>query len=166
MFDSFIAGGNAVVHGASRGLGLEFVRQLLAESRVARVFATCRVPAAAVALQALALEQPTRLTILPMDLAQEVAIAEAAQEIARCVSRLHLSVNCAGVLHDVERRMKPEKRLADVDVGALSYAFTVNAMGPLLLARHFEPLLSHAERVVFASISARVGSIGDNRLGG
>jgi len=166
MFDSFIAGGNAVIHGASRGIGLEFARQLLAEPKVARVFATCRVPAAASALQALQQEQPTRLTILPLDLTHEAEIAAAAQRIAHCVARLHLSVNCAGVLHDSGRGMSPEKRLADVDAAALAYAFAVNAMGPLLLARHFEPLLGHAERAVFASISARVGSIGDNRLGG
>ena len=42
----------------------------------------------------------------------------------------------------------------------------MNAFGPLLVAKHFEGLLAHKERAVFASISARVGSIGDNRLGG
>jgi NAD(P)-dependent dehydrogenase (short-subunit alcohol dehydrogenase family) len=166
MFDSFIAGGNAVIHGASRGLGLEFVRQLLAESKVARVFATCRVPAAASALQALAMEHSSRLTLLTLDLTQEGEIAAAAQRIAQFVPRLHLSVNCAGVLHDVKRGMSPEKRLADINAAALEYSFAVNALGPLLLARHFEPLLGHAERAVFASVSARVGSISDNRLGG
>jgi NAD(P)-dependent dehydrogenase (short-subunit alcohol dehydrogenase family) len=62
--------------------------------------------------------------------------------------------------------MRPEKRLADLSADALARAFAVNAIGPLLVARHFEPLLAHGERAVFASLSARVGSIEDNRLGG
>jgi NAD(P)-dependent dehydrogenase (short-subunit alcohol dehydrogenase family) len=86
--------------------------------------------------------------------------------VAAEVPRLHLVVNCAGLLHDRAAGIAPEKRLADVEPDALAASFAVNAAGPLLIARHFEPLLAHAERVVFASISARVGSIGDNRLGG
>ncbi len=62
--------------------------------------------------------------------------------------------------------MQPERRLADVDAEAFLRSMRVNALGPLLMAKHFEPLLRSAQRAVFASISARVGSIGDNRLGG
>jgi NAD(P)-dependent dehydrogenase (short-subunit alcohol dehydrogenase family) len=86
--------------------------------------------------------------------------------VAAEVSRLHLVVNCAGLLHDREACIAPEKRLADVQPDALAASFAVNAAGPLLVAKHFEPLFAHGERAVFASISARVGSIGDNRLGG
>ena len=64
------------------------------------------------------------------------------------------------------RGMQPEKRLADVRPASLARAFAVNAIGPLLVAKHFERLLAHRERAVYASVSARVGSIGDNRLGG
>jgi NAD(P)-dependent dehydrogenase (short-subunit alcohol dehydrogenase family) len=80
--------------------------------------------------------------------------------------RLHLVVNCAGILHGGPQALAPEKRLADVRADALATSFAVNAFGPLLVAKHFEQLLSHRDRAVFASISARVGSIGDNRLGG
>jgi NAD(P)-dependent dehydrogenase (short-subunit alcohol dehydrogenase family) len=166
MFNSFVVGGNAIVHGASRGIGLEFVRQLLAEPAVGHVFATCRAPAAAAELQALARSEPARLTLVPMDMTHEPGIAAAAHQVRQRVAGLHLSVVCAGVLHDTARGVAPEKRLADVDAAALAYAFAVNGMGPLLVAKHFEPLLAHRERAVFASISARVGSIGDNRLGG
>jgi len=60
----------------------------------------------------------------------------------------------------------PEKRLADLDPVRLARAFAINAIGPALLLKHFSPLLPRAGRCVFATLSARVGSIGDNGLGG
>jgi NAD(P)-dependent dehydrogenase (short-subunit alcohol dehydrogenase family) len=166
MFESFAPGGNVLIQGASRGIGLQFVRQCLAESRVGHVLATCRSPADAADLAVLAGTAPARLTVLPLDVTDDASIAAAAAAATHTVSRLHLLVNCAGVLHEAASRLRPEKRLADVRPESLARAFAVNAIGPLLVARHFEPLLAHADRAVFASLSARVGSIGDNRLGG
>jgi NAD(P)-dependent dehydrogenase (short-subunit alcohol dehydrogenase family) len=166
MFDSIVPGGNVFVQGASRGIGLEFVRQCLAEPRIGRVIASCRLPAAATGLLSLAANDGNRLTVLPLDATDETSIIAAAAEVRRVVPRLHLVINCAGVLHDEAHGMKPEKRLGDVRPDALARAFAVNAIGPLLVARHFETLLAHTERAVFASLSARVGSIEDNRLGG
>ena len=166
MFESFAAGGNVLIQGASRGIGLEFVRQCLAESRIGHVLATCRSPANAADLAGLAASAAGRLTVLPLDVTDEASIATAAAATAHTVSRLHLVVNCTGVLHDATRGMRPEKRLADVRPESLARAFAVNAIGPLLLARNFEHTLAHADRAVFASLSARVGSIEDNRLGG
>jgi NAD(P)-dependent dehydrogenase (short-subunit alcohol dehydrogenase family) len=166
MFDSFPAQGNVFIQGGSRGLGLGFVRLCLAEPKVGRVIAACRAPATASALAQLAAQQPGRLTVVALDASDESSIAAAAAATADGVARLHLVVNCAGVLHDAARGMRPEKRLADLSADALARAFAVNAIGPLLVARHFEPLLAHGERAVFASLSARVGSIEDNRLGG
>jgi NAD(P)-dependent dehydrogenase (short-subunit alcohol dehydrogenase family) len=166
MFESFAPGGNVLIQGASRGIGLEFMRQCLAESRVGHVVATCRSPARAADLATLAANAGSRLSVLPLDVTDEASIAAAAAATARTVSRLHLVVNCTGVLHDATCGMRPEKRLADVRPESLARSFAVNAVGPLLVARHFEPLLKHADRAVFASLSARVGSIEDNRLGG
>ena len=166
MFDAIIAGGSALIQGASRGIGLEFARQCLTEPRIGHVVATCRSPQDATGLADLAARHPDRLTVLPLDATDEASIIAAAAAAARIAPRLHLVVNCAGVLHDAARGMKPEKRLADVRPESLARAFAVNAIGPLLVARHFEPLLAHPERAVFASLSARVGSIEDNRLGG
>jgi NAD(P)-dependent dehydrogenase (short-subunit alcohol dehydrogenase family) len=101
-----------------------------------------------------------------LDVTDEPGIEAAARQVASATDRLHLVVNCAGILHGGPARMAPEKRLADVQPSALAAGFAVNAFGPLLAAKHFERLLAHRERAVFASISARVGSIGDNRLGG
>jgi NAD(P)-dependent dehydrogenase (short-subunit alcohol dehydrogenase family) len=165
MLSSLPDDSSVLVQGASRGIGLEFVRQLLAESGGGRVFACCRSPAAAGELAALSAQEP-RLRVVALDAADEHSIAQAADQVAAATDRLHLIVNCAGVLHSGPSAITPEKRLADVRPGALAASFAVNALGPLLVAKHFERLLAHRERAVFANISARVGSIGDNRLGG
>lgn len=165
MLNSFADGSRALVQGASRGIGLEFVRQLLAEPSIGRVVATCRAPERATQLAALAALE-TRLQLVPLDASDEASIARAAQAVGAFTDRLQLIVNCAGVLHDGAQALTPEKRLADVRADALAAGFAVNAFGPLLVAKHFEHLLAHRDRAVFASISARVGSIGDNRLGG
>jgi NAD(P)-dependent dehydrogenase (short-subunit alcohol dehydrogenase family) len=165
MPSSFTSGCNVLIQGSSRGIGLEFVRQALADATPGRVFAACRAPQASPSLIELAAQDP-RLRVIELDVASEASIRNAAAAVAAEVSRLHLVVNCAGLLHDRRAGISPEKRLADVQPDALMASFTINAAGPLLVAKHFEPLLAHRERAVFASISARVGSIGDNRLGG
>jgi len=165
MLRSFTQGSKALVQGASRGIGLEFVRQLLAEPAFSRVLATCRDPDAASELRALAAAEP-RLVVVALDARDEGSIAAASERVAAVTDSLHLVLNCAGVLHGLSPPMAPEKRLADVQPATLAASFAVNAAGPLLVAKHFERLLPRGERAVFASISARVGSIGDNRLGG
>ena len=165
MPSSFASGCNVLIQGSSRGIGLEFVRQLLGDAAPGRIFAACRAPQASPSLVDLAAQDP-RLGLLKLDVTSEPSIRAAAASVAAEVPRLHLVVNCAGLLHDRAAGIAPEKRLADVESDALMASFAVNAVGPLLVARYFEPLLAHAERAVFASISARVGSIGDNRLGG
>lgn len=166
MFDSFAPESNVLIQGASRGIGLEFVRQCLDSPRVARVVATCRAPREAAGLQEIEEAARGRLHILALDVTDEASIAAAAAATRDTVGHLHLLVNSAGVLHDARHALAPEKRLADVTAAALGYSFAVNATGPLLVARHFEACFAHRDRAVFASISARIGSIGDNRLGG
>ncbi len=122
-----------------------------------RVFGTSRQRGAFVA-------PPRGFVPLQMDVTDEASVAEALDEVAREVDRLHLVMHVAGVLH--EGPMAPEKKLEDIDPAFVQKAFAVNAVGPLLVAKHALPLLRHDERAVLANLSARVGSIGDNRLGG
>ncbi|MEL7368121.1 MAG: SDR family oxidoreductase, partial [Myxococcota bacterium] len=68
-------------------------------------------------------------------------------------------------LHDDEG-LGPERRLEHIEPAQLAKVFAINAFGPLLVLKHLYPLLVHGERAVVAHLSARVGSIGDNKLGG
>lgn len=156
---------NALVVGAARGIGLGLLRRLLADPQAGTVWAGCREPSGSAELQALMADHAGRLRTLTMDVSDESSLASAAATLKESVHRLDLLINTAGVLHDGQG-MRPERKLADVDPSAAMRSFAVNGLGPLLLAKHFVGALSHPQRAVFASLSARVGSIGDNRLGG
>ena len=141
----------SLVTGANRGLGLEFVRQLLA--RGDRVVATCRHPGKATALNTLAGEHPGRLHVLPLDVADPRAIAELQRELLLLADdgdRLDLLVNGAGVLHSGER-------FGSVSAVNLDDSFRTNAMGPFLLTQALAPRLADGARV--ANITSQLGSI-------
>ena len=99
----------------------------------------------------------------PIDLSDETSISTAA---ARLLAHAPFGriVVATGAL--TIEGTGPEKRLADLDPAVMARAFAINAIGPALLIKHFAALLPREGRSVFAVLSARVGSIGDNRLGG
>ena len=158
---------SAVVIGAGRGLGLAFARELL-RAGVGQVHAASREPGNRSGLQALAQEFPSRLIRHRVDVTNETELALAAASVERHASEIQLLVNCAGVLHGDwgGGRLFPERKLADVNADALMHCFAVNGLGALLAAKHFSRLFPRRSRVVLANVSARVGSISDNRLGG
>lgn len=96
-----------------------------------------------------------------LDLTQEGSVARAAAALAD--RRFHLILNATGALQI--GGAAPEKSLAAIDPAAMAAQFALNATGVALAVKHFTPLLADG-RAVFASLSARLGSIGDNRLGG
>jgi NAD(P)-dependent dehydrogenase (short-subunit alcohol dehydrogenase family) len=149
----------ALVVGASQGIGLAFVQQLLQTNRVDRLYATYRSPQA----ELLAIAD-SRLCCLPMDITSETQIAAAVKNIQAETKALHLVINCVGVLH--EGTMQPEKGLRYLNAENLTRYFQVNSIGAVLLAKHLQPLLKHSDRAILATLSAKVGSIGDNQLGG
>lgn len=151
-----------LVVGASRGIGLGMVQQLLSDPRVEQLYATYRTRTAA--LMDLAAQHPDRLTLIPMDITQEAQIADGIAQIRQQSQGLHLVLYCVGFLH--EETIQPEKSLQQIQAEHLLRYFQVNSIGAVLLAKHLPPLLKHSERSVLASISARIGSIGDNQLGG
>jgi NAD(P)-dependent dehydrogenase (short-subunit alcohol dehydrogenase family) len=73
-------------------------------------------------------------------------------------------IDATGVLQD--DRCVAEKSWSQIDMSGMLRAFAINAVGPALLIKHFLPLMPVSGRSLFATLSARVGSIGDNRLGG
>lgn len=155
---------NALIVGASQGIGLGFVRRLLQDTRIAKVYATYRQLESANELIALVGEHSDRLICLVMDVTDESQIIECCQQIRAEVNKLHLVVNCVGLLH--EGSLQPEKSLRQINPEHLLHYFQVNSIGSVLLAKHLLPLFRHSDKSVFASISAKIGSIGDNELGG
>lgn len=107
--------------------------------------------------------QAAGVRVLTLDLASDDSLNGLREALAGGPP-LRLVVCAAGLLHGPD--LRPEKRLAQVRRSALERSFAVNAFGPLLLAQALEQLLPRDLPLHFASLSARVGSIGDNQLGG
>ncbi|MEB3212194.1 MAG: SDR family NAD(P)-dependent oxidoreductase [Leptolyngbyaceae bacterium] len=154
---------NVLIVGANGGIGFGFVNALLQEPSVHRVIATYRNPETAREL--LALEQThSALACLPLDICDEDQIERAIAHISSIVPQLHLVINCVGILHEGD--LQPEKSLRQITPEYLMRYFQVNSIGAVLLAKHLMPLFKRDRPSVFATISAKIGSIEDNRLGG
>ena len=99
-----------------------------------------------------------------IDLSDEASVESAATKIARNHDPFDLTINASGVLEIDGAR--PEKSMSEIDPERMARAFAINAIGGALFLKHFLPLMATNRRAVIATLSARVGSIGDNRLGG
>ncbi len=136
-------GYRALVVGASGGIGQAFVQALRSDPRCSDV-------------QAVRRGDP-----IDWDLGDEASLAALAAQVQ---GPLHLVVDATGAL--TIDGQGPEKRLQELDAQRLLRSLQVNAVGPALLLRHLGPLLARGERVIWAKLSARVGSIEDNHKGG
>ena len=145
---------NVAVIGAGGGLGAEFVRQLSAAPRVGQVHAFSR------AETDFADDKVLSHTI---DITNDDSVRHAAQA-ASAEAPLDAVIVATGVLH--AGNIQPEKSLAQIDPQAMLDVLQINTVGPILVAKHFLPKMRRDARTVFAALSARVGSIADNRLGG
>lgn len=141
---SLQSGYRALVIGATGAIGAAFVDHLRSDPRCARV------------------EALHRASDPPIDYDDEATVAAAANTL-RDSTPWHLLIVATGMLHSSD--VAPEKRLADLAYTSLEAVFRINVYGPALVLRHFAPLLDPAKSVL-AVLSAKVGSIGDNRLGG
>ncbi|GAB2234323.1 hypothetical protein Drorol1_Dr00003571 [Drosera rotundifolia] len=165
-------GAVSMVQGASRGIGLEFVKQLLQGDEAGHVIATCRSPPQSSGLLHLKNRFSERLSILPLDVTVESSIKATAESIGERYGYLNLLVNASGILSILDI-LQPETTLKKVEKSSLMLAYEVNAVGPILVAKHMCPLLkdgggtaAQRDAAIVANLSARVGSIGDNSLGG
>lgn len=139
-----------LVTGTNRGLGLEFVRQLL--ERGDRVIATCRHPGKTLALTELAAVHPGHLHVLPLDLASERSIAECVREATALTDALDALINNAGMLVSGER-------FGAIAHKALVDSFAANVAGPVLLTQALTPLLEKGRNPRVMNLSSRLGSL-------
>ena len=142
---SFDRGGVGAVFGAGGGIGGPLVEAMRNTERFNHVVAFSRATSPAI------------------DLLDESSLERAAA-FAADMGELRLVIDATGFLHD--DRQEPEKSWRQLDAMKLARSFALNAIGPALIMKHVLPRLPRSGKTVFATLSARVGSIGDNRLGG
>ncbi len=155
---------NILIVGASRGIGLGFVKTLLEKNNHANIYATYRRKETAESLFNLHNQFSGSLNLRQLDITQEEQISNLCQSLKKDISQFHLVINRVGILHEDE--VKPEKSLRHINTENLLSYFQVNSIASVLLAKHLLPFFRHPNPSIFASISAKVGSIGDNYLGG
>ena len=152
--------GNALVIGASGGIGKALVKKLHESGEYQYVFAVSRsLPAAPI----------EGVQYHTLDSENENLVAQYCQQLKQAGGQFSLVVCCIGALHAIgadNQKIMPEKRLEDIQKDQLSFYFTTNAILPAIWLKHVEPLLKGTEPSKLVFFSARVGSISDNNLGG
>lgn len=141
-----VSNSTAIVFGASGGIGSALVAALNQDPRYSEVIAF------------------SRGGTHPFDLTDEPSIAAAAASVAQSAHPIRTIIDATGALAD--DGCIAEKSWRQLDPLNMARAFQINAIGPALLMKHFLPLLPREGKSVFATLSARVGSIADNQLGG
>ncbi|MFY0309807.1 SDR family NAD(P)-dependent oxidoreductase [Leisingera sp. D0M16] len=145
---------NIVVSGGSGAIGSAFLRELARKYPQASIHSLSRSPKASA---------PPGVQSIHVDYLDEDSLQAAAGQVAR-KGAVDLIILAGGILHQGD--ITPEKSLRELSAGKLLALFTANTVAPVLTAKHFLPLLPRDRRGVFAALSARVGSISDNHLGG
>lgn len=137
---------SVVIIGARGGIGAALANALEQDPNYARVIRLHRESAQ------------------PLDILDEARIAAAADSLSGTYPPISLVIVATGLLHSA--RKGPEKSLRELDPDWMMENFRINAVGPALVAKYFLPIMAKQGPICFAALSARVGSISDNRLGG
>ena len=151
---SFESDMRIAIIGASGGLGAALMDQLIDHPYVAQIFALSRSGRS---------HPSPKVFNLTFDFTDEGSIM-AAVEVMREAGRFDLILISTGLLHG--EGITPEKNLRALSYEGFEKSFLINTIGPAMCAKHMLPLLAPQRKTVFAALSARVGSISDNRLGG
>lgn len=142
-FLSFPAGGHAIILGASGGIGSAMLEAATASGQFAKV---------------------TGFSRPDFDITNEASILRAADMVQAAGVPPRLVFVATGYLHGTQGM--PEKGLKQLDPALMAHNFQINAIGPALVMKHFLPLMAREGKAVFAVVSAKVASLGDNQLGG
>lgn len=156
---SFSGPSCAVIFGATGGIGSAIARLVSHQPWLSRLYLISRSG-----------ERPENLaerpvTPLQFDLEDEQTVREVANTVSGDPDPLSLVIVATGVLQ-APRSKGPERDWSELDPDGFSRTLAINTIGPAMIAKHMLPLLAKDRRSVFAALSARVGSISDNRLGG
>ena len=145
---------NIVVSGGSGAIGAAFAAELARKYPNAVISSLSRTGLRS---------SDVRVRTVRVDYLDEASLRNAAERAGQ-YGPVDLIVAAGGILH--QAGMMPEKSLRDLSADKLLTLYSANTVGPALIAKHFLPLMPRCRRAVFAALSARVGSISDNRLGG
>ena len=153
-----------LVVGGNRGIGLALVETQLGRPDVSTVIATHRPTADLASLLNLKLQYGEKLVLQDLEVTSDSSLKAFGGFLAQQPLGVDLAIHAAGLLHD--DNIVPEKSLAHCNASHLMRLFEVNSIGPLMVAGALLPTQKRNHRFTFAALSAMVGSIGDNRLGG
>jgi NAD(P)-dependent dehydrogenase (short-subunit alcohol dehydrogenase family) len=150
-----IDGLRIVVVGASGGIGQALIHQLASDPRIVAIYGLSRhkyIPA---------LPAAVHYEHIAIDYTDESSISQAATQLPKIIDRV---IVATGFLHNDQ--LRPEKTFKQISPENITQNMLVNVIGPSLAAKHLLPKMRGSDCAVFAALSARVGSIGDNQLGG
>ena len=150
---------SAVVIGARGGIGAAFTDALAGSDAVTNVVATSRD-----VRWAEAPESRSKVSRKTLDITDEQSLSTLAEALKNAQAPTRVILNCSGLLHEGD--LRPERTWREIDAAHMAQAFAVNAMGPALAIKHLVPTMPRNALTLFVTLSARVGSIADNRLGG
>ena len=144
---------NIAIIGSSGAIGNAFVEHYLKDNSIQNIFSFSRNAADHLS---------NKVSSYKMDVESQESIQKAAEQIKdHIIDRVIIA---SGILHN--ESFGPEKSIKDLNYETFAKVYSINTIGPALIGRYFIPLLNKNEKSVIAFLSARVGSISDNKLGG
>lgn len=154
---------SALIVGGDSGIGLELVRLLLTQTK-ATIWTTSRRKSPRQELIELNNKHPDRVRLIPFQIREENSYQHLADHLAKDSAKLDLLINCLGFLHS--ERWKPEKKISQLNLEQMMESFLVNTTVTPLLSKYLYTFFNHEQGFCICSLSAKVGSIEDNGLGG
>jgi len=164
MSDIGLASEVKVIVGGASGIGLALAREQLRDETLNRLIVTHRPGRSSSGLENLALQHPARVRTLELDITDPAGLEQFARYLADLERGVDTCIHAAGLLHD--ENVFPEKSLEQCETTSLVRLFEVNSIGPLMVAGALLAAQPRQQPFKFIALSAMVGSIGDNRLGG
>jgi NAD(P)-dependent dehydrogenase (short-subunit alcohol dehydrogenase family) len=150
-----------LVFGAGRGIGLGIVKALIEKTDV-KVHAVYRNGERSSGLFEYHKAHSNRLELHLCDPNSEESLVE----VSKKLDKIDFIINSVGLLHDDKKQIKPERKIEDCEVNNLMELYQVNTLISVLIYKVFKNFIKKRRPTLFSSVSAKVGSIAENGLGG